>query len=258
MTKIFWKIRLFLKSMIIVKNWRDLLSIYFEKYMNNICFLNLWNGQKLKIRATKNSSDIHVFSEIWLENAYLKNFKLKTNSTIIDIGAHIGLFSILVSNICKNGTIYAYEPEKENYNLLNTNITENNIKNINFNNLGVSSKNGMMKLYYDKNDFAGHSLYRKSERSINIKTISIDEIFLRNNLLQCDLLKLDCEGGEYDIIMNLSEEILDKINAICIEYEEIPDLKYTKKDMILKLREKFIVIDKINSEKAGYLFATKK
>ena len=258
MTKIFWKIGLFFKSIIIVKNWRDLLSIYFEKYVNNICFLNLRNGQKLEIRTTKNSSDIHVFSEIWLENAYLKNFKLKTNSTIIDIGAHIGLFSILVSNICKNGMIYSYEPEKENYNLLNTNLKNNNIKNINFNNLGVASKNGIMKLYFNKNDFAGHSLYRKSEHSVDIKTISIDDIFLKNNLLQCDLLKLDCEGGEYDIIMNLSEAILEKINAICIEYEKIPDLKYTKKDMISKLRKKFIVIDQINSENAGYIFATKK
>jgi FkbM family methyltransferase len=47
---------------------------------------------------------------------------------------------------------------------------------------------------------------------------SLQDIFDEFNVLTCDLLKLDCEGAEYDIFFCSSQETLRKIRRISMEY----------------------------------------
>ena len=45
-------------------------------------------------------------------------------------------------------------------------------------------------------------------------------IFDKNRIARCDLLKLDCEGSEYDILGGVSRPLFDKINNIFLEYHD--------------------------------------
>ena len=50
--------------------------------------------------------------------------------------------------------------------------------------------------------------------------MKLSDIFKENDIDNCDLLKLDCEGAEYDILYNTPEEILNKIDQMAIEVHQ--------------------------------------
>jgi hypothetical protein len=54
--------------------------------------------------------------------------------------------------------------------------------------------------------------------TIKVEAISLNDLFAANAITRCDFLKLDCEGGEYEILFHASDETLAKIRHICLEY----------------------------------------
>lgn len=142
------------------------------------------------------------------------------NSTIIDIGANIGAYSIFAANTSLKTKIYAFEPVPDNYKLLKENIAVNHLhERIIPYNLGVAGKKGKQKLFL-AGDSPYHSIYGNPENqaSIDMDCCSLEDIFIENKIKQCNLLKIDCEGAEYDIFYNTSEECLGKIDKIRMEY----------------------------------------
>ena len=60
-----------------------------------------------------------ALTNVWLIQDYSsKDFSIKNDDIVIDVGAHIGLFALFASQYCKSGKIYCFEPVKENYDLL--------------------------------------------------------------------------------------------------------------------------------------------
>jgi len=53
---------------------------------------------------------------------------------------------------------------------------------------------------------------------LEIQCVTLDDVFKKNKIDKCDLLKMDCEGAEFEIIYNASSECLDKIEEIRMEY----------------------------------------
>jgi len=243
MKKLIWKISILFKAIKILKNWPVFVLIYFRIITKPDVFLKTRDGIILKIRNIPKSTDIHIFTEIWLENVYLKNFKIDENSTVIDIGSHIGLFSIYVAQKLKNCKILCFEPNLENYNMLKENIEMNSIKNISTFNNAVSSKSGNIKFYNSEKNFAANSIYEKVGEEILVQSTTLEDIIQKNNIQKCNLIKMDCEGAEYDILMHTSEKILEKIDNITLEYEEQGKFEYTSDELISKLRSCGFIID---------------
>ena len=83
----------------------------------------------MKLRT--NSTDLMAFTSVWLDEEYSKpKFEIETDDVVLDIGAHIGLFTLFASQFCTNGKIYCFEPIKENFELLQENIKMNNLENV--------------------------------------------------------------------------------------------------------------------------------
>ena len=73
-------------------------------------------------------------------------------------------------------------------------------------------------------DQSGHSVFSPNNKKISVDSISLKEIFDKNNIETCKLLKLDCEGSEYSIIDALPIEYFKRVENIVIEYH----LAYSK------------------------------
>lgn len=129
-------------------------------------------------------------------------FEIKNDWIIFDIGASIGEFSLLSVKKCKNGRIIAIEPNKDLFDLLNTNIKLNRIRNIDSFNIGMSDKIDRILLY--KNDLSYDSILDsflgKKRDSYTVKSTTIDELVKILKLKKLDLIKIDTEGSELLIL----------------------------------------------------------
>lgn len=169
------------------------------------------SGMQFRIRTNTLFTKITDVGMVF-ETIYHKQYSrciINKNDTIIDIGAHIGGFSIYAADIAKKGKIYSFEPFPSTFETLKNNVLLNKRKNINLNKLAVSKNIGEFNFYVSKINFAENSLHHKYNEKITVKTTSLSDIFRKNKIKRCNVLKIDCEGSEYDILFS-STRLLKK------------------------------------------------
>ena len=169
----------------------------------------------LTIMPSSNPHDIVTFVVVFCKRDY---GKIKPGSVTVDVGANIGMFSLYALS---QGAIFVecFEPCKESFNILKKNVKLNGFdKYVKFHNKAVSSEDGLLVSIpissspYNKATKFDFNAVTKSEQ---IETISL-ETALRS-YPEIDLLKMDCEGAEFDILPSLTPMFLDKVNEIRME-----------------------------------------
>ncbi len=142
-----------------------------------------------------------VYSEDYITHFLLKEIGIRDNDLIVDIGANIGWYSLVLSSGSKP-QVLSFEPDPFNFSLLQDNIKLNKKDNIQPFNKAVSDQPGTMTLYLYKNYNLGrHSAIRQrnSIGSEEVETIQLDG-FLENKGLgdkKIRLIKIDIEGYEF-------------------------------------------------------------
>uniref|UniRef100_UPI0030EDBFDA amino acid adenylation domain-containing protein n=1 Tax=uncultured Maribacter sp. TaxID=431308 RepID=UPI0030EDBFDA len=241
------KARTIFKLQEIIKNDLDNTKPYF-----------LPNGMPL-FYANRQETDF-LFKEIYDEMCYLKHgIELNDNDCIIDIGANIGMFSILVSQIIPSAKVYSYEPIPQIHDILELNASLYS-ENINVFNYGIGKEIGEevfayypnvsilsgMKNNVDKtevsdtvkkyiigeNSIEGQNVSlnkndldillndRLATEEFNCKIVTISEIIKKNNLETINLLKIDAEKSEIDILKGISNDDWGKIKQIVVEVHD--------------------------------------
>ena len=251
------KLNIFLKSTKLFKNWYVYPLVYFKLTKKDHVIFQTKTGLKIKIRV--NSTDLMALTHVWMIQEYSNSgFDINDSDIVIDIGAHIGLFALFASQFCKQGKIFCFEPIKENYELLVENINSNKIKNIIPFNFAVSKESDSVKIFLN-DDYSGHSMFLETNNFVIVKSKSLLDIFSENNIQECNFLKLDCEGAEYDIINSLPSDFLNKIKKSVIEYHLADTHPQLLEQLIKKLRKcSFIVNTRPLFSDIGFLFANKK
>ena len=142
---------------------------------------------------------------------------------VIDIGAHIGSFSVYAGRFAER--VISFEPDPANYKRLLRNIELNGCTNVVPVNKGVAGSSGSKILFENKSNSAGHSMLHKSDGlGKTVPCLDLKDIFESENISVCNLMKLDCEGAEFDILMNTPQNIIEKIKLISMEYHRGYDL----------------------------------
>ena len=249
----FSKLQVFLNSRKIFKNWYIYPKVYYKLINDKFVIFKTKTDLRIKIRVR--STDLMALTNVWMINEYdIEDFEINTNDTVVDIGAHIGLFSLLVSQLCKTGKILSFEPVSENFDLLVSNLKLNHIENILPFNMAVSKNSDRLDLFLN-NDQSAHSIFSKSSESISVESTSLQKIFDENKISACKLLKLDCEGAEYKIIDSLPSEYLDKIQNIVMEYHLADTKPELARDLISKIENAdFQVKKKSHYNDMGFLY----
>lgn len=200
---------------ILYTNWLELLLNRIRGIESLI--IKLRNGYV--ISASPHSPLTVVMDETFILKRYTPEFlKISKNDIVVDIGAHIGDFSIFS---CINGAskVIAIEPDLTSYEDLCKNISNNKIKCILPVNIAVSDAKGNASFYINENN-GGNSFYKikKDSLKITVKTISLDDIFIKFKIKNIDFLKIDCEGAEGLIIKNTKLITWKNISKIALEY----------------------------------------
>ncbi|MBI5412464.1 FkbM family methyltransferase [Candidatus Peregrinibacteria bacterium] len=173
-------------------------------------------------------ADESVFREVFLDTDYLiLNDVIKAASHgILDIGGHIGLFSLYARGLNERAPILAYEPESTNFAAFKEHVRLNSVAGVTLKNTAVAGSDGNAKLYVSA-DSHNHSLVQATAKTATVSAVSMQTI-VEKHLAKagvdfCDLVKMDCEGAEFEILRSMTPELFKKIGVFYLEYHEYAD-----------------------------------
>lgn len=141
--------------------------------------------------------------EQYKTDAFLEHFK--RGSIFLDIGAHIGYYSSIAAVINGgSGHIYAFEPRPMNIKFFRKHIGVNKFQNITLFEAAAGESDGVVR-FDDKHGSATGFVTR--EGNLEVKQLSIGRMIKDGSLPVPGFVKIDVEGGEREVLKNLSDII---------------------------------------------------
>lgn len=190
----------------------------------------------------RDEADQSVFNEIFKLKEYRSADDVIKNAkhAIVDVGAHAGFFSMYCRSLNTKVKIYAIEPEPANLKLLKQHLTENKIS-------GVEVIPGALAAQTEKRqlvlstDSHNHHLVGSSSgslfsdysdttdddvnKTISVQAFSFADFCKKNKITRISLLKMDIEGGEYEVFDGMSAEDFTMVNYVILEYHRGSEYK---------------------------------
>jgi FkbM family methyltransferase len=176
---------------------------------------------------------VSVYVDQDYRNAPVEWLKLRT---IVDVGATAGAFTVWASKRAPQSRIIAVEPNPAVYPYLTRNVALNGLEDrVACFETALGDLNGHAAI---ADDTVFSTLTRVVPTSMgrgpSVKMITLETLLNVAQIDRCDLLKIDCEGSEYEIILSMSTRVLQKIGAIICEYH--PRTDYDLVDLLNHLR----------------------
>jgi FkbM family methyltransferase len=161
--------------------------------------------------------------EIFLREEY---GTIPAGAVILDIGANIGAFSIFAATSARGVRIYAYEPTAGFFRLMRDNIRLNGLDEVvTCFNLAVGATPGERDLVLESSTFSFPTLvdpqHKGDTGTVRVQCTSLAEILDSNALERVDLMKMDCEGAEYEVLYGTPQRYLERILEIRMEYHNL-------------------------------------
>ena len=218
--------------------------------------------QKLEFRV-RGAMDVWSIKETFLDRFYERcGFRIQPGWKVIDIGAGLGDFTIFAATDRPDTQIFAFEPFPESFALAQENLQINNVANVQVFDGAVAAASGSLIL-----DLAGNEpLQIRSQleaaedpQHLAVRAFSLADAFGMLGIDSCNLLKLDCEGAEYPILFNSSQDTLERIDHIVMEYHD-DVLEYTHHDLARFLDERGFRVETFSNpvhSHLGYLRAVR-
>jgi len=219
-------------------------------------------GLQFRVRG---AMDVWSIKETFLDHFYEKyGFTIQPNWKIIDIGAGLGDYTLYTAMAQPNSKVFSFEPYPESFVLMQENLRLNAITNVQVFNEAIGAASGELILDLTGGEplqFQSH--LKKSvnvKKSLSISSLSLVDALTRLGLESCDLLKLDCEGAEYEILFGTPQPVLEHIRRIVMEYHDNL-IQYNHTDLTVFLIEQGFQVETFPNpvhSHLGYLRAIRK
>ncbi len=170
-------------------------------------------------------SDFHMFHRIYLRDEYRLNPLLEQGfDCVLDLGGNIGVFSSRVAPHARK--VITCEPVPENFARMEMNI--GSYVNTERLNVAVTDANGSLQIFLPvlkkaTGVFSAHregNEARVSKECIDVQSVSFATLLETHAVDEVDLLKIDVEGGEYDILYPAAD-LLPRVRRIHGEYHDV-------------------------------------
>ena len=228
-----------------------------------LCQLNLRNG--LVLASPVDEPLLTHFQEVWVDRCYdFEGYTIAPGHVIIDIGANVGVFSAWAASVSPEVRVLALEPSPQICTFLRRNVGVNRLHNVTVVEQACGGERGEVTLYTRGHEglnsiYCQDNLASRFKPLARVSMMTLDDVFERFELSRCDLLKLDCEGAEYEIILSASDSTLEKIARVAMEYH-VGLNQYVPGDLVRRLAATGFetTCSPLENVESGYLFAAKK
>ena len=206
-------------------------------------FANPNTGVSYSFKVRENTVDKNIVNEVIVADTYQLHSIMSnvgggtwSPSVIVDMGAHIGSFTILANSLFPHSKIYSYEACKDNFDILELNVDNsihNEHDNIKIENKvvcgtrlptsmrsegkAVSIGQKLPEQISDHNT-GGRKFVYTGDKTLDVNYTTLPEIIESNSISQIDILKMDIEGSEYEVLRHMKEQnMLSRINCLICE-----------------------------------------
>ncbi|MGA7416171.1 MAG: FkbM family methyltransferase [Bryobacteraceae bacterium] len=131
------------------------------------------------------------------EIALLERF-CRREGVLFDVGANIGAYSTLLSAMCPEATIFAFEPSPDTAALLRLNLQSSQVSNVKVEIMALADVAGSSEFVNRSSSPETNRLVREPESGLTIRvaTTTLDSYTATNNIDRIDFIKIDVEGAE--------------------------------------------------------------
>jgi FkbM family methyltransferase len=203
------------------------------------------------------------------------HFTPKEGDVVVDVGAHIGPYTIIASKrVGAGGKVVAIEADPGNFDLLSRNIELNKLSNVLALNYAAYSKEKKIRLYLPSaGEESPHTKYntimsdraRDDEKFVEVSANTLDYLLLSKNMIKqeekVNWIKIDVEGAEYEVLKG-AKDTLSKSNNITLLIEihnlSAGNILYRPIREFLSLRNFKIEFEKAYESGERHIIARKK
>lgn len=122
---------------------------------------------------------------------------LRPGDTVVDIGAHIGLYTLQAARaVGPTGRVLAFEPSADNYQLLERNVQANGYTNVTTRRLAVADRSGHLQLALSAANTGDHSLLSAATAGRDTETVQVSTLDDEVDGGPVDVVKMDVQGAE--------------------------------------------------------------
>lgn len=183
----------------------------FVEIDGNKIFLDRLDAHGLSIKGSYDEFETQIVKQL-----------IKIGDVTVDVGANLGYYTLIFSRLVgKDGKVYAFEPEPDNFVLLKKNVDINGCRNVVLIQKAASNMTDKIKMYLANNPTI-HTIFDTNEhrRSIDIKAIRLDDYFADYDGV-LNFIKIDVEGSESFVIEGM-QSILQKTKDLIMMIEFAP------------------------------------
>jgi FkbM family methyltransferase len=178
-------------------------------------------GIQLTLRDWEGSNVLAIVPKEILDDDYrLTAIDFRPGDVVIDVGANIGIVALYLAKKYPDIRIVAIEPVPTTFRHLQENIEANGVRNITALNCAITTDSRDLQMIVNPGHSGGstghlRNLKQPGHYNLTVKSRTLDSIFDEYVADRCRLLKIDCEGAEYEILS--SARCLDRVDHLGIE-----------------------------------------
>lgn len=222
-----------------VRNWPAYLLHKWGIRKQEPFVLNSLNGVSVEIPNRM----MHTAKEVFFADDYrfdaIRSTVLNYSNypVVIDVGANVGYLSAFTFTRFPNAKVISVEPLPKNLALLKQNQQLNSSFDWTVFEGVLAGEEGQLNIQFDNSDdySTSASMYGldNGDDSLAVKSLKLNSLMAQHEVSDIHILKLDCEGAEYDILYSLGEDDLKRIGFITMETHQINTEKMNR-DAALK------------------------
>jgi FkbM family methyltransferase len=181
------------------------------------CDVSLQAGGTLRLRAS--TDDRQVFNDVFARDVY--GLGAATFGTVIDLGAHVGIFAVRAALVAKR--VICYEPFPASHELLVENVRR--FSHVTAVRRALGARRGTVELFVGElpsQNTVFPAMLEGAAAPVAVEMVALADVFEAHGVDHCSLLKIDCEGAEYDIVYGAPRDLWGRVGRVVMEYHRVP------------------------------------